>query len=306
MAFSRISTYALQQGTLSNAVTLQTRIFGAQQQISSGLKADNYSELGGGQVELLTSLENRIGKSDQYIKNNIQTISRLESTNTVLTQAIDLANDMKNLIAQRRNATVADSLSFEQSVRAAFSTAAVQLNTNVDGRYLFSGARTDTPPIQDDGIDIYHPVVPGTPDSGYYQGSTVNVTARIQDDYEVTTNIRADAEPFQQMMAAFSEALTGHAEADDALLQQAYDHMQEAVKGIINLQASVGTTRDIIDKTNTRHTQQMTYYRGVREDTVSADIIALSTTLARDQTALQASFQSFAKINSLQLSDYLR
>jgi hypothetical protein len=56
---------------------------------------------------------------------------------------------------------------------------------------------------------------------------------------------------------------------------------------------------------NDRHEAQDVYWKGVQEDKLNADVVALATKLSSDSATLQATFQTFARINNLKLSDYL-
>lgn len=300
---TRVSTYSLQQTTLANSLRVQNNIFDTQKQISSGEKSDTYAGLSG-QVELLASVTNRLNKSSQYIKNNQLTISRLDSTNQAISQLIDVASAAKNSILQRRNGVGIEGAAYEQQVVAYFRTAASQLNTNVDGRYLFSGARTDSKPINEEEFPV--PVELGVLDSGYYNGSTDDISVRIEDNYAIDYNVRADSPAVQRLMAAFALVKEGNIQNDDELLKDAYDMMQSATEGLIELQAQIGTTQGVINGANERHDTQSVYWKGLREDVVNADVVALSAKLAVDNVTLQASFQSFSKINSLRLVDFLR
>lgn len=303
MALSRIGTLALQQMTLNNAIRVQGNLLDAQAQISSGLKASTFSELDG-QVEIFSSLENRLAKSEQYIKNNAQLLSRVQTSSAALSQIVEIGNGLKNEILRRRSGIDNQSTVFGQQIDATFRALAGQLNTSLEGRYLFGGARTDTKPVAD--TDLPEPVELGVPDSGYYQGSNTDLAARVQDGFEVTYTVRADAEAFQQIMGAIALAEEGSSTRDDDLLSDAYDMLQDGIEGVITLQADLGTAAGAITQATEQHETQKIYWKGLKEETVGADIVALSTRLAVDQATLQATFQAFARINSLQLSDFLR
>lgn len=302
MAVTRISTYAFHQNTLSNASRLQANIFESQTQLSSGLRARNFEGLNGS-VELYATLEDKLGKSAKYIVNNRVLQARLDDTNNALSQIIDLADSLKNLLLQRRNSGVANDLAFQQQMEGGFKTLAGLLNSNIEGRYLFAGSRTDQKPVDEDTFPTL--VETGQPDSGYYLGSKEDITARIDDGFELTYNVRADASGFQQIVAAIATGVQGHQEGKDELIERAFDLMSSGMKEVINVQASVNSNYGQIDKASSRLTSLSVYWRGLKEDTVNADIVGLSTQLAVDQGVLQATFQTFAKINSLKLSDFL-
>lgn len=302
MAVNRVSTSGIHQVTLANAIRLQAGIFQTQEQISSGLKANSFAALNG-QVEQYVTLENKLAKTVQYKDGNALIQSRLDTTNAVLGQIIESANDAKNLILQRRNQTTAGSLAFGQQAEGYFKTIAGQLNLSQEGRYLFSGASTDQKPVDDTNFPSLQEQ--GVPDRGYYRGSTKDITARIQDDFELTYNTRADDEGFQKIFAALVMAKQGDEERDDDKLAQAYTLMQQGIDRVINLQAANTTNASIVAKASERNQALDVYYKSFKEEIVNADIIGLSTKLAVDQGVLQASFQAFARINSLQLSNFL-
>lgn len=302
MAVTRVSTYGIYQTTVGNSLKVQSGIADTQIQISSGLKSQNFSGLNG-QVEQFTAVENKLSKADLYLKNNALVQSRIRTADTAISQVIDIVSNLKNLIIQRRNATTAEQMGFEQQVDAAFRALAGQLNANSEGRYLFGGARTDTPPVKE---TFPQPVQPGVPDTGYYQGSDQDIYSRIEDNFEIAYNVRADDEGFQKVMAGLASAMEGGAENNDSKLSQAYDLLQEGLDRIITVQANLNTSGSIIDKANERHTAQQIYLKGLKEEITQSDVVGLSIKLAADQSVLQASFSAFARIISLKLSDYLR
>src|SRR5437762_14205742 len=115
MTLTRVSTYGIQQTTLSNALRLQNNLFDIQTQISSGFKASTFEGLNG-QVEKFTALENKLDKSGKYVEDNKLVSSRLDTVNTVLGQLIDSSNAAKNLVLQRRNQTTAGSLAITAQI----------------------------------------------------------------------------------------------------------------------------------------------------------------------------------------------
>lgn len=299
---SRVSTYNTHQSTLSDSVGLQAELAKLQGQISSGLKADKFSELSG-QVEAYSALTNRLSRTNLFIQQNQLTDTRLKTMSNVLDQVIDVANETKNLLVLARSGANGDSLAFDERLDGLWSSFAAQMNTNADGRYLFSGTRTDTPPVNPE-----FPVLEesGVPDTGYYQGNQENMQFRIQDDYEFEQRARADDPAFESIVAAFAMAREGHNSGDDTKMAQAMDLIQEGIIGTIDVQAMINTQSININNATERLKTLQLYWKGMQEGLINTDIVSASTQIAINQSILQASFQSFARINQLKLSDYLR
>lgn len=303
MSVGRISTFALHQTTLRDSSKVQVSLADLQQQLSSGLKSQDFAGLGGSESEQFLLLENKIAKTDIYLNNNKIATTRINSTDNVLSQVIDTAANLKSLISQRRNAA-SNSAAFPETLRGAWQSMVSQLNSSLEGRFLFGGTRTDSAPVNSDTFPTLQ--VDGVPDDGYYQGSQEDVTLRADDNTEINYNVRADDLGIQQIFAGLAMAQKGHDNNSDADLVKAYDLVEKGLNGVIATQSVVNQNKVSITEINTRHESFKLYFQGVKEEIGNADLVSVSTQVAINQGILQAAFQAFAKINSLKLSDFLR
>ncbi len=303
MTFGRISTYAIFQSTLKDASRVQSELFNLQTQLSSGQKAQNFEGISG-QAEQFMELEAKISKTDLYVTSNKMVQSRIDTTSSVLGQIIDSGTNLKNIILSRRNNLQNDDGNFKEQLRGQWKALVGQLNTNTEGRYLFSGSRTDVPAV--DGELFPQVAADGQPDDAYYTGSKQDVTVRVQDGVELIYNVRADHPGFQKIFAGLAMADDGDSTNDDSKLAQAYDLVQQGVQEVTSAQAKINADTVAIDQINERHNTLKVYWKGVKEDIGNTDIVSASTQVAINQGILTAAFQAFAKINSLRLSEFLR
>jgi flagellar hook-associated protein 3 FlgL len=218
-------------------------------------------------------------------------------------QIISIADDFQDLLIQRRNPVSGDDLQFEISARALMEALAAQLNTAQEGRYLFSGSRTDTQPVI---TPVPGSATPGVPDDLYYQGNDSNLTARVQETFEITYNVRANESGFQKLFAAMNLGLQGDANGSEGVLQEATTLVTEALDEIISLRAKVQQNIVNVEEINERHEQLNLYWKGVNEKVIKTDILSVSTEVAMGEAVLQASFSSFSRLNQLRLTDFLR
>jgi flagellar hook-associated protein 3 FlgL len=308
MALDRVSSFSLYQSTLRDAGKVMSDLATQQNQLSSGFKSPDFSGISN-DAEQFLALENRLSRNQQYMNDNRLASVRLESSSNVISQTISTANDIRNLILLRRNGSTAESIVFDENLNGYWKSLTSQLNSTVNGRYLFSGTKTDIPPV--DTTSFPSSTVSGVPDSNYYLGSEQNLTLRIQDNVEITYNVRADDPAYQKIFAGLSlakEAATG-SNADiptDDLLKQAYDLISEGLTGLNSLQAKVNSNKVLLDTTTEQQNAQQLYWKGIKEELINTDLLSVSTQVAVNQGILTAAFQSFAKINSLRLSDFLR
>ena len=301
MPIGRISTYSIQQSTMNNFHTVQTNMADLQEQVSSGIKTRTFEGMTG-EVERFTSIESEVKKLDTFHLNNTTNISRLKLMRESIAAAITIADDIEDFMTLRRNDALAGNINFEQTIKGKRETLANELNSSVEGRFLFSGTRTNTQPVK---IPIPENIVEGVPDSNYYQGSTQNVVIRPQDNFAFEQKVRADDPAFQTMFAALDLSIKGNAEDNREKIDTSMDMVQESLKGLIELQTSLDARIVDLQVINDRHLNSRVYFQGLAEEIARTDVLAASTRIAQDETTLQATFQTFSRITSLSLVDFL-
>ncbi|MDE3037452.1 MAG: hypothetical protein KGJ21_03205 [Pseudomonadota bacterium] len=302
MAVSTVSTYATFQSTLNDVAKVQNDLSTEQQQLSSGNAAQYFTDMAG-QTQQFLSLSNSISKINQYAAGNQVVESRVSTTNTVLTQVINVATSLQGMISQRMSGVATNSAFFSQ-IQGLWQQLVGQLNTQIGGQYLFSGTATSTPAVDANNFPTLQQS--GTPDAGYYLGSQQDMTARADDNISITYNVRADAAGFQNIFAAFAMAKQGDANNNTSEVQTAENLVQTGIQGVTTIQATVNSNQVAMNTIDTNHQTLKLYWQGLQQSIGNTDIVAVSTQVAVDQGILQAAFQAFAKINALQLSNYLK
>lgn len=302
MTITRVSTYGMHQATLGDVTRLQGRLAELQNQQSSGMRTNNFQGMDG-QVEAFVQFEGKMRQTQTLVDNNTLIISRMQTTDVALEQIISIADDFQDLLIQRRNPVSGEALEFASSARSMLKALGNQLNTAQEGRYLFGGSRTNVAPMPD---DIPAPEIPGIPDDLYYQGNDTDLFARVQQNFEVQYNVRANEPGFQKLVAAIHLGLQADAQGSDALLQEATTMATDALDEIISIRSTVQQNIVNVEEVNERHEQMNLYWKGLTEKVIKTDVLAVSTEIAMSTAILQASFSSFAQLNQLRLTDFLR
>ena len=301
MAIQRISNMSLFNTTIRDVTNTQVNLFNLQQQISSGIKSRDFKGLNG-QVEQFVGLEVKINKVDMYLENNQTTTARLQTVNKSLDSIIDITDAIEDLMVAARNPGTAPDLNFVQQVQDKLKGIADSMNITFEGRYLFSGTRTNVKPV---------PTVPvpnsefGVPDANYYEGSDVSTTQRVDDDIDITFPVRGDDPAFMELFASVNMAINAYSNNSDDGMKAAIDLVQGAQDKLNAVQGRVNSTVLNIDQIKDRQTQLKLYWTGVVENVSKTDIVAATSKVANDQAVLQASYQVFARLVQLKLSDFL-
>lgn len=302
MTITRVGNLALFQNTFRNISGVQEDLAKLQQQVSSGIKAQDFRGLNG-QVQQFTFLEAKLRQTTQFIQNNQISTARLRTADQALSQITEIADQMENIFVQRRNGAQIDDVNFDQQVRNLTRSIANELNVKFEGRSLFGGTNTEGLPVPDPFVAQAEI---GVPDDGYYQGAKTNISYQTDERISFEFPVRGDDVAFQKMFAAVNQALRAHAEGDEESIAISLTLLQEAQGDLNAARARVNSDLVIVEQINDRHRSTQLYIRGVTEEIAKTDVVSASIEIANNQTILQASFQAFARISQLKLSDFLR
>jgi flagellin-like hook-associated protein FlgL len=116
-------------------------------QLTTGMASTTYSGLGIGGAGASLSLRTRITTLDTYAANIKDGQLRLKLMNTGLEQIGDLASGLSTSLAASASETSLGATNVAVSAESGFQTVIDILNTDVSGRYLFSGRAADTEPV---------------------------------------------------------------------------------------------------------------------------------------------------------------
>jgi flagellar hook-associated protein 3 FlgL len=299
---SRVATYA-QFTLIQQAVTrTQERIFDRQAQIASGHEALDFAGVAT-EAHQLVSIKAASVQAQTFIDQNNQIDGRLQIMDTTLGNLGDLASTLKSRIIQRLNSATGDASAIGQEATQMLSSVAGLLNTQVSGRFLFAGAKTDSPPVTDPVPD---PATFGVPDASYYQGDSTELTARVSETQEVRTGMAGNRQGFQDLIGALKATIEGDNTNNTGLIKNALDLVSSAIDQINAYRAEVGTASNAIDRATASHQDFQLHADGIVSDIQNVDVPSAVSALSADQAALQASYITVARITQLSLADFLR
>lgn len=301
MAGTRIGSLSLINDTLRDVTTTQTKLSELQNQISSGLKSRNFAGLNGS-VEQFTQVNGQINRAEQFSANNQLNISKLQTADVALTNISEIADKIKNAILGTNGANIGTS-NLAQVATDLLASLGGELNASFNGQYIFSGTDTITQPVP--STNVTNTAV-GLPDDNYYVGSKQNATLRADERTEVEFPIRADDLAFQKIYAAARQAINAANSGDSSQLQAAQLLIQDGQKDLITARSRLGGTVVNIQNIDSRLKDLSTYWKQLSDGVSKTDIVAASTEVAGYQAILQATFQVYARLSQLKLSDYLR
>ncbi len=309
MAVNRVSTISLHNSSLADMMRLQVAMGTTQNQISSGRKASTFTELSAqGQTARVLGFETQQSRTENYLRGNTIASSRLQQMNTSVSGMIDVAEELSNLLLLRRTPTTGDTLPLSQLAESALAKVAQALNTQTDGRTLFSGSKTNTIPVDttisnvnwNDDTDDY------TLNNAYYSGDAYKASVRANDALEFNYGVTADNPAFQKLIGALNLAIKGDQENDDAILAKAVDLTNIAIKELASVQAGISNNITILDKANSDLEDYKVFLKGAISDVTETDVAEATIKMTSYETTLQATYMAFSRLSSLKLSDFLK
>ncbi|WP_033068923.1 flagellin [Thalassospira australica] len=139
---TRVATYTNHTLLSDLALRNAARVTDLQNQASSGYKSRDYAGIADSTQRLL-NLEGEYTRAEQFLHNTTQAKLRLQSMETAVDSMITIATEMKTLLIQATSAQQADDVNVMSQGDKALEQIANLLNTNLDGRYLFAGGRSE-------------------------------------------------------------------------------------------------------------------------------------------------------------------
>jgi len=148
---TRVATYTSHTLLSNLALKNASKVADLNTQASSGYKSREYSGIAESTQRLL-NLEAEYTRTDQYLRNATQAKLRLQSMETAVDEMTSVAVKMKTLLIQALSANQSDDVNLDNEATQAMQQIAGLLNSNLDGRFLFAGGRSDQPAVDIDKI----------------------------------------------------------------------------------------------------------------------------------------------------------
>ncbi len=298
---TRVSQLAQQQLTLNNVLNTQERIQEAEIQIATGKKARNYAGIAEDATRLV-SLESVATRTQQFNKNNTVVEGRLERMDSAVASMGDAITELRRTLIQALSDSSSNEVRVADIAQNLLDTVTGQLNAKLNGRFLFSGSMTNTQPVT---VPVPDPSTFGVPEANYYNGDSIQLTARIDETATIAYGITGDRTAFQEAIAALKGAIEGANTNNRTLMNASLQLAESASQGLAGLRAEIGSDLKTLTQASARNDSFSVFVEGVISDIENVDVPATVSRLANDQNVLEASFLTLSRVASLTLVDFL-
>ena len=298
---ARVSSIA-QHNILQNSIfKTQERVFQRQIQVATGKVATSFHGMPR-EAQRLIGVEAQLFRAGGFIKQNGLVEARLELMDSAMDNMFEVASQLKVRLMQKLNGATGTAGAIAAEASDMLSTVSGLLNTQTNGRFLFSGSATATRPVADPVPD---PTTFGVPDANYYNGDSVQLTARVSETIETTYGITGNRIGFQNLIGSIKATIEADNTDNETLMKTALSMLNVALTELPAYRNEAGASITVVASATDRQQGFQIYAEGIVNDIENTDIPSAVSALAADETALQASFLTIGRLSQLALVNFL-
>ena len=290
----RVTAGMSQRHVLTDLRRVQERLANAQDQVSGGKRIDKPSDdpLG---TERAMRLNAQLDSTTAYKTAVDESRNWLDATDTALGSLGDIVQRVRELTLHAANGstTPAGRQSIKQEIDQLTEQAKTTLNGAFDGRQLFSGTATGTPPYSAATADAY-------------QGDSAPVVRQIGPGVSVQVNITGD-DVLAGLLPTLRTISAHLASNDVASLGTSDLHALDVGADTVTAKrAQVGAITNRVDAAGQRLDDVFDVTTAFLSKTQDADLPQALTDLSAQQNALQSALRGGATLIQQSLMDFLR
>ena len=295
----RVSDQQLFGSTTGNLQRTKERIVRAQEQIASQLRVAKPSDDPSifGQVILDKSA---LADNDQWIRNIQFGTARVAVSDQTLGQTQSLISRVRELAVQARSDTTSAQgrVTIAQEVRQLHRQLIQLANTEVAGQPVFAGTKTDASPF-----------VLGVGDTVSYQGNSESQSIGVGPNQTTQIVLPGDqvfTGPTTNIFNGISNLLVALESNNGAGIEVGIGSLDKAIDQISLAQGQIGA---IANRLDTAHGTSLVVSAAIQQalsDQTDTDLATALTELQLQQTAYQATSQTFIRLFDSSLLKFLR
>lgn len=291
----------IQQNSLRYIGSSYAKLDKLQSQVSSGKKISKASD---DPIVAMKSLKynTQLSQVKQYQSNASQAFTWLENTETNITEGIDVLSKVRDLVVKAKNGQNGEAEL--KSIGVEVNQLKEQLlniaNTQVNGRYIFNGTNSDSPPVVDNGDGTY--TISDADDVNVNISS--NMTLKVNSDPKSAFGgTSASGQNVFEMLDSLENALNSGS-VDD--LKSTLSDIDQFTDGMSAERSDIGARYNRLELINTRLETQEETATKVLSDNEDVELEKVITDFIAQASVHRAALAVNAKIVQPTLIDFLK
>lgn len=286
----------------------QTAVSKLQQQLATGQRLLEHADDPVGSARLM-SLNGELGRYDQYQRNIDSATGRLNAEEGALGDAGDILQKARELTIQANNDTLnADNRRHIAAEIRQLHSQLVDLGNTRDGsgEYLFGGFQSQTAPFAPDSTNPQQIAYQGDGGQRFVQTGPTSTLAVGDPGTEVFQVDSTD--PTKGLFATLDRLATTLETAPATLhadLETALTQIDGGLNNLNGIQAKVGVRLQALENQEYTNSDFSLHLHQTISDVGDLDYAEAITQLSRETLGLQVAQQSFMRVQSLSLFNYM-
>lgn len=301
---ARISTFLQNQDSLKALQTASAGLALSTYQITSGDKAKQLSDLATDANQIL-SLSDVQARAKVFGNNITGAQNQLKSTESVLNNLLSLLEDANSTATLGRNendastrASLAPKLA---SLTQSFYSA---LQTQFNGRYIFSGQNGLTSPIAGSGNPTAYNLA--QPSSTWYKGDGDLPTTVTGPGTSLDFGVLGNDPAFQDLKTGLEAIWYGLQNNSTTDMDSGIALLKNARSEVSSLLGQVGGQLSSLNLQSDNNDAQSQFIQTQLDGIQKVDVSDAMTKFSQQQATLQASMAIITQVNRLSLLDFIR
>ena len=303
----------LSSSRLINSLILksQDRINEQQIRLTTQQNSQDYLGIGDDASRLLT-VESSLRRIDQFVKDNAFIDMRMETMLNSMDAVGDILKEVRTLVRDVLEDGTLEGIDKNDFTEIKMDQLEGFLNVKMNGRFLFSGTKTDTQPVNAGDLadaptfDADGVTTTAEP-SFFYQGDDNQVKARIDEGVTLEYGVKANNEGFEKLIRAIR--LVKSTDLTDANVLGKFQHalnlLNESADKIGAVELNTGVKFQQLASTTRSLKDTKSILDGVVDEIERADTFEAVSILNQVQTQLEASYATAVRVSSLSLTKFL-
>jgi flagellar hook-associated protein 3 FlgL len=299
----RVATFAVNDQMIAGALRTQATMTNMQVQEASGLKSEYLADYGV-DTEHIINLQVSVTRAQSYIDSATLAESKTNVMYDAIGQVSDIVTKLRTALSAASTGTNTGTASAISSAQQLLQQLGGILNTQYDGGYVFSGAKSSTAPVDLTSFATGAGSL-STTDTSYYQGDDELASVRVSGSQTVTYGVTADNPALEEVMRVL-KFVANSSSLSAADITNSLKIVDSAVDDVATVQAKLSSAAAQMGTAKTTQSEFMSFAQGLDSDLSSVDVGAVTAKLSAYQAQLTASYTAISKVQSLNLASYLR
>jgi flagellar hook-associated protein 3 FlgL len=299
----RVATFPLSEQMIASALRTQSMMASQQLQESSGEVSPNYGGLGQSSQQVI-SLQISVTRAQSYIDAATSAGNKTQAMYSAVTTVSNLLNSFRSTLTAADSAST-DATATQQTAQQLLQEMGSLLNTQYAGSYLFGGGQTTNPPVDVSSASYPAMTSPSSASTSYYKGDDETMSVRVSDSETVSYGVTADNPAFEQALRALNLVANNSPLSSDTL-NEAMSLTTSAIDATANVQAGLGISSSAIQSASASQSDYQNFAKTLGDNLTNVDVAAVTAQISTYTAQLEAAYSAISKIQSLNLTSYLR